>query len=119
VSVSTSPGQRTRGPRRRHQPEVYRRRRLIAAGAGLLVLAAVILAGQWFLARTSGGPLTPTGAGRMTPAAAQTWIVRPGDTLWSIATASDPTGDVRPLVARLVAETGSASVYPGERVAVP
>jgi hypothetical protein len=45
--------------------------------------------------------------------------VQPGDTLWSIAVAADPSADPRPLVATLASQTGSYTVEPGERIAVP
>jgi spore germination protein YaaH len=50
---------------------------------------------------------------------AATYTVRPGDSLWSIAERVDPTGDPRPLVAQLAAETGSETVVPGERIVLP
>lgn len=105
----------------RLHPSVYRRRRLLAAGLLLLAIAAVLVTVQSALAGTGGGPLTTTGAAAtgMEPAGAQEWVVRPGDTLWSIALALDPKGDVRPLVHRLAAELGGATVYPGEVIPIP
>jgi hypothetical protein len=99
---------------------VVRRRRLAAVG-----LLAVVVVGCWFglqaaLGRIGGGPLAITGApGGLQPAASRVWIVRPGDTLWSIAEAVDPRHDVRPLVDRMAAETGTTVLYPGEAIAVP
>jgi hypothetical protein len=81
--------------------------------------------GVWFglqaaLGRIGGSPLATAGApGGLQPAASRTWIVRPGDTLWSIAEALDATGDVRPLVDRLAAEVGTTALYPGESIAIP
>ncbi len=110
-------------PAPRLHPSVYRRRRLLAAGLLLLAIAAVLVTAQSALAGTGGGPLTTTGAaaaGRvMVPAGAQEWVVRPGDTLWSIARALDPKGDVRPLVDRLASEVGGATVYPGQVIPLP
>jgi LysM repeat protein len=79
----------------------------------------------WMATRTApgrigGGPLATTAApGGGNPAAVQVWTVRPGDTLWSIAEAVDPNGDVRPLVDSLAAEVGSTAIYPGEAIAIP
>ena len=112
-------------PPQRLHPSVYRRRRLLAAGILLLAIAAVLVTAQSLMAGTGGGPLTTTGAaavsspGAMAPAGAQVWVVRPGDTLWSIARSVDPKGDVRPLVDRLAAEVGDAGLYPGQAVAIP
>jgi nucleoid-associated protein YgaU len=47
------------------------------------------------------------------------YVVRPGDTLWSIASRFDHGGDPRPLAEALAQETGSAIVVPGERIAIP
>lgn len=72
------------------------------------------------LGRIGGGPLATTGApGGALPAASRVWVVRPGDTLWSIAEAVDPAGDVRPFVDRLDTEVGGSSIYPGETIAIP
>jgi hypothetical protein len=92
--------------------------------AAVGLLAAVML-GCWFglqaaLGSIGGGPLAITGApGGLQVAAARIWIVRPGDTLWSIAEAVDPRGDVRPLVDRMAAAAGSTVLYPGEAIAIP
>lgn len=108
----------------RLHPSVYRRRRLLAAGLLLLVIAAVLIAAQSTLAGTGGGPLTTTGAaasgiGPISPADSSVWVVRPGDTLWSIALTLDPHGDVRPLVDRLSAEVHGGDIYPGETIPLP
>jgi hypothetical protein len=75
---------------------------------------------QAALGRTGAGPLASTGApGGSHPAAVRVWIVRPGDTLWSIAEVADPRGDVRPLVDRMAAALGGTTVYPGEAIPMP
>jgi hypothetical protein len=104
----------------RPSPAVLRRRRVVA-----VLVVATLLIGCWLglraaLGRIGGGPLATTGApGGQRPIAGRVWIVRPGDTLWSIAEAADPGSDVRPLVDRLAAATGSAELYPGEAVRLP
>lgn len=50
---------------------------------------------------------------------APTVTVQVGDTLWSIATRIQPTGDVRDLVDELVALNGSADLRPGQVVLLP
>jgi hypothetical protein len=99
---------------------VLRRRRLVAVGLFIAVLLTAWLGLQAALGRIGGGPLATTGApGGLRAAATRMWIVRPGDTLWSIAEAVDPRGDVRPLVDRLAAALGATALYPGEVVAIP
>jgi len=94
-------------------------------------LVAVLFALQAALGGGSGGPLTAgatsTGAvsagavsaGAVQSASSRAWVVRPGDTLWSIAVAIRPHGDVRPLVDRLSSEVGGHPLLVGQRVALP
>ena len=85
-----------------------------------MVAVLSVVAVQSALVRIGGGPLTTTDAtGGATLASTTVWVVRPGDTLWGIARAIDPRGDVRPIVDRLAAQVGSAPLYPGERIALP
>ncbi|HLH28815.1 MAG TPA: LysM peptidoglycan-binding domain-containing protein [Acidimicrobiales bacterium] len=101
---------------RRGTSAAVRRKRTTAglvASAGLLLAAlALPLGGAGGSSHASGS--APAGA---RPGAA--YVVRPGDTLWTIAERVEPNGDPRPLVARMAAELGSDSVVPGEQVVVP
>jgi LysM repeat protein len=47
------------------------------------------------------------------------YTVQPGDSLWTIAERLDPSADPRPLVVQLAAQTGSATVVPGEKIDLP
>ncbi len=120
-SATRAPGLPSCGPRRvADRRAALRRRRAGTVGALAVVIVFSWMATRTALGRTGGGPLATTGApGGGRPAAVRVWVVRPGDTLWSIAEAVDPNGDVRPLVDRLAAETRSSAIYPGEAIPVP
>jgi hypothetical protein len=45
-------------------------------------------------------------------------VVRPGDTLWSIATSLAPDDDVRAVVDELAERAGGADLQPGQRIDV-
>ncbi|MGO8873303.1 MAG: LysM peptidoglycan-binding domain-containing protein [Acidimicrobiales bacterium] len=100
--------------RRPHRvPVEVRRRRTLLAVMGLLLIALALPLGG------AGGHSHPTGS---TPAEAghpSSYVVQPGDTLWSIAERMAPAADPRPLVAELSAQTGSDHVVPGERLVLP
>lgn len=99
---------------------VLRRRRVAVGGLALVALVASWIAGGAALGAGGSGPLTATGApSGSQPAAYRSWVVRPGDTLWSIAEASGAKGDIRPLVDRLSAEVGGRPLQVGQRIALP
>ena len=66
-----------------------------------------------------GGKPVSEGAAPAPLVAHTYYTVHPGDTLWSIATRLDPTGDPRPLVTQLATETGSDTVLVGEHIWLP
>lgn len=102
-------------PRRRRACAAVRRRRLLlGVVASALVLLALPLRATGGLPAASAAPAASLG--RHGPA---TYVVRPGDTLWSIAERVDPSGDPRPLVARLAAQVGSDTIVPGEQLRLP
>lgn len=101
----------------RPRPAQFRRRRTVVALA-----AAVLLGGGVAVGGLGGVPLTPPGpapAVRPVPVAETSYVVRPGDTLWQIARALQPSGDVRPLVQRLAGQRAGAPLRVGERLVLP
>jgi nucleoid-associated protein YgaU len=99
-----------------------RRRRLALVG---LVVAALFAAAGWFDRRASipGGPGGSASASLdasppLVDSGNGVYVVRAGDTLWSIARRVDPDGDVRATVDRLVAAHGSATVDVGDRIPI-
>lgn len=103
-------------------PAVYRRRRVVALAAVALVGAVMILLLRAAAGVVWGAPLAPPAApaaAAVQPAAAVTYVVRPGDTYWSIAVAMHAPGDVRATVDRLVASRHGAPLRAGETITIP
>ncbi|HEX2851331.1 MAG TPA: LysM peptidoglycan-binding domain-containing protein [Acidimicrobiales bacterium] len=129
----------------RPAPQVYRRRRLAAvAMVGVVVLAGVLVVRALGVAPLSGAgrhapvavvaaPATgsettaPAAAGAAGPAvhldaqpvAETSYVVQPGDTLWTIARRLQPDGDVRPVVDRLAAQLHGHPLDAGQRLVLP
>ncbi len=107
--------------RRRPSPAVYRRRRLAAA----LLFGLVLGLAHFSLAHLGAvfpgsGPLAASGGpGSALPVADQLYVVKPGDTVWSIAYRFQPTGDERPLVAGILHELHGAQLQPGQAIRIP
>ena len=108
-----------RGPRMRTSARAVVRRRRRVAGA----LAVVVLVAAALFAAAALSAVTPSSAGPaasseppLVPVVQTSYVVRPGDTLWVIARALQPSGDVRPLVDRLAALRRGTPLRVGERV---
>jgi hypothetical protein len=102
---------------------VYRRRRLVALVSAMVLLAVAVAAALTVAGRLGGGgastaPAAPTAiAVGARPAA--TYVVQPGDTVWSVARRMQPDGDIRPLVDEIVARNGGAALVVGQLLALP
>ncbi|HEX3539482.1 MAG TPA: hypothetical protein VHT75_03475 [Acidimicrobiales bacterium] len=109
----------------RPEAAVYRRRRAVVLLMLLVALALVTAVGRLALAGSGGGALTTAGSSGAlsapTPAAASghPYVVRPGDTLWSIVEASGQGGDPRPAIDRLARQLAGRPLQPGERLLLP
>lgn len=115
------------GPRRT-EPAVFVRRQVVA-----LLLAAIVLGALSFGLRSAVGALTaaPASGGEgvaasIAPAAGvaaatevATYVVQPGDTLWSIARALQPTGDPGALVQALAKANGGSALDAGDVLVIP
>src|SRR5262249_13253308 len=93
-------------PARRPGRAVLRRRRLIAALAGLGLVPTVARAGAAFEGSTLATP-------ERLPHV-RSVVVQPGDSLWSIARELAPGRDPRAVVDAFVKARGTAAVEPGE-----
>jgi hypothetical protein len=97
------------GPVRPSRAVQIRRRRLLVAAVAATLLILLMLP-----IRALGGA-TLASAG---PAQGQTYVVKSGDTLTSIARQVDPS-DVSGMTARLTAAAGSSVLVPGEHIVIP
>jgi len=88
-----------------------RRRRLAVLATG------AILAGSW------AGPVAHAlvGSARPVPASSRSYVVRPGDTLWSIADRVAPGQDPRPIVDAITGANGvdPGAIVPGQSLIIP
>jgi nucleoid-associated protein YgaU len=90
---------------------VYRRRRLAALAAVVLVATVgVLLAGRVGHAGAELDGLPPAPA---------VYVVQPGDTLWTIAERVAPDVDRRDVVAQLADAAGGNDLVPGQRIELP
>ncbi len=102
--------------RRARRAIIRRRRRCLVLSA----LAACLGCGLALPLGALGGSATPPRSGKDVAVIGETvYVVRPGDTLWSIAARFDRTGNPRPMAEALARETGSAVVVAGERIVIP
>jgi len=106
-STARVPGERASRPRRRRSIE-----RVGSALAAVAILACALVGGGVAVARLAERWL---GA----PSGARAVVVKPGQSLWSLAEEVDPGQDPRRVVGLLRAELGTDVIHPGEVVRVP
>jgi hypothetical protein len=99
----------TTRPRRRVRRAVYLRRRIAAAVLGMGLVLVMAQAG----AALGGSSLA---APERRPASQHSVVVRPGDSLWAVATRLAPGQDPRPVVDALAEARHGTPLVPGERV---
>ena len=103
------------------RPTRIRRRRLLALLMAVAMIGAAATAGRALLdAATSVEPSSPqpVEVPAQPPAVGQTYVVKPGDTLWSIAAVIAPDADPRPVVDALRNANGGPDLQVGERLII-
>lgn len=110
---------RDANPTARRATSASARQRVIrlAALAALAAFGAIVLSTRFADANevSPGTNVFPAGS----VSSAVVVIVQPGETLWSVARALQPSGDVRPLVSRLTRDHGGSGVRAGDRLSIP
>ena len=89
----------------------YRRRRIVAVVLALGIVVAVGKAGVALGGAPLVTPERPPASSTLT-----SFVVRPGDSLWTIAQRIAPGADPRPIVDALTRDRGSAPLRPGETI---
>ena len=94
------------GPRSSHRRSNARR------GRGLLFAALVLGAGVLFTEMRNAEANSGL-------ASQQVYVVKPGDTLWSISNRFAGNGNVSALEYRLYSEVGTTNIQPGQEIRIP
>jgi hypothetical protein len=99
-------------------------RRRLAVGVVLLALALVPAVAVTAFATDRGGAPAPAATIRPSNVAASaapaaTYVVRPGDTLWSIAQVYQGSSSRSSYVEALIQANGGASILVGQRLVLP
>ena len=103
------------------RPTRIRRRRLVALLIAVALVGALATAGRALLgaaATIEPSSPQPVDAPARPPTVGQTYVVKPGDTLWSIAAAIAPDSDPRPVVDALREQNGGPDLQAGERLTI-
>jgi LysM repeat protein len=87
-----------------------RRRRLVAIAAALGVIGVL-----------SGPVANAVGVGASAAGPSRTYVIRPGDTLWSIAKRSSPAADPRLVIGAIrdANDLDPAALVPGQQLVIP
>lgn len=108
---------RSRAAVQARRKAVARRRFLVGTIGTLSVFAALWFATGAMVAGRSG--TIDRLAGSVPDGGSFVYTARPGDTLWSIATRLDPSGDPRPIVNMLNAQLHGGNLQAGTKLIVP
>lgn len=105
-----------------HSSPCRPRRTLLGSLLSVLLVAAWLVASGVLGGAGPGGSLTASGPAppiAVVPVAATSYVVQPGDTLWTVARGVRPSGDVRPLVDQLARQTDGRPLRVGQRIPLP
>ncbi len=113
--ASAAPTPRVQAARQEARGRLVLRRRLLSLAVALAVAGAVVVGVAFFgAADVEADDGTGVFVGEPT-----TYVIQPGDTMWSIAETVAPGADPRPVVDRLVESNGSALLLVGHQLIIP
>ena len=98
----------------RRPNHVYVRRRIVVASVFLSVLAALGVGAGNVLANRGGAPASASAVRQ-----ANTYLVQPGDTMYSIAEAYRDGADLMHFVDDLIALNGGVTLQIGQQISLP
>ncbi len=122
--AKAAPGQAAPGQPARHQPPRAQVAppplRLTRRGKIVVALAAALLAAGLSLVITASAQATSHSPGRAQQGLARV-VVRPGQSLWSVAESADPNTDTRSVIQQIIELNGLSvdTVLPGQSLWVP
>jgi hypothetical protein len=105
----------SRGPGRSRRSVMRSRRKFLWRRALVVLAIACSGAVMWDF----GSRVVAIAGAEPSPAGQRVYVVRPGDTIWSIAVRSARGGDPWRIVNRLETEIGGGVLQPGERLVLP
>ena len=96
---------------------VYVRRRIAVASVLFSLVAALGLGAGNVLANRGGAPASASAVRQATPAT--TYLIQPGDTMWSIAYVHHGDADLMTFVDALIALNGGTLLHVGQLISLP
>jgi len=116
---NSSERQRRRDRQELAPVHLTRRGRIVVAALGLAVatLAAMLLS----LAASGGAQASDHGRADAGYQGMRQVVVQPGETLWTLAAAAEPSADPRVVIPQIMSANSltSSTIYPGEQLWVP
>mgnify|MGYP006387445959 CR=1 FL=1 len=98
---------------------VYVRRRIVVASVLFSLLAALGVGASNVLASRGGAPASASAVRQAIPSESTTYLVQPGDTMWSIAEGHRHGANLVHYVGELIALNGGTTLQIGQLISLP
>jgi len=103
----------------RRPNHVYIRRRIVAASVFFSLVAALGVGAGNVLANRGGAPASVSAVRQANPPNSTTYLVQPGDTMYSIAESYRDGADLMHFVDDLIALNGGVTLQIGQQISLP